>query len=717
MSIYKSDELTIRPVVVNFNKPKIISRQLQKQSAQFIKQIEDDLIILNDNIRLYQNNPCLETLQKIENMLSLIENKYPENVVALFPEYLHAIHNVLYPEIQLQKKLLTSDDVSRSQEVPQEFTSFIKELSPDSFADLLKLFASKYQEIDDLENTLDELAQKDEKLAYLIDNYTIQYVGGNNGKVFQISHLETGVSFIVRYGYRLNNPRDIENELISEFKDTVPNPFPPLLAARQGSYEDKYGNINVCFLEIMPWFPKNLATQQIKPKDANACMLQASDACLKLGQTLQSMQDKGFMHADLKPSNILLEYDRKSKSYNLKLMDRKTVLRTNDGIYEASLPQNFWYDKPLTTEGISAPELDTGERIDADKVHAYAIGINLFLTAIQPETYERIKSQFFARGSTDLRSIIMQCTADFPGEAGQALMDLIVKATQHHPSERPNVKEVLEDLQKIKQSIEDNLRESCKLGIIELKKIIPIYEVGEIRDEFASIITAIEKELDNPKDFTLLTLEKFIYTNMGNILNDSLNKHLNSNFEMQLKEHPIASKAIERTIDKAKPFRDVQTVIDIALKVENLCQQLPSFNRCKALIGDLKKAKNLDYGLQDDLDYIENTLIGLLNIDFDEHDEVLFEEVMSDVLEIKLQLFLKDHLNTKLIKQFPELQKEFELEITKARPLNSEAKFEALTKDLLKFNTKVFQQVLKEEKKTPDGEVSSNPNKRFESKF
>lgn len=720
MSVYKSSELTIQPVVIDFNKPEIISRKLQEQAQRFIEQIEDDLLVLNAYISIYQTDPCLENLQNIEDNLTLIQNKYPDNVVALFPDYLHALHNILPTAIKQQKALLTHKDVSKSQTQSAEFTYFIEELSSNDFADLLQLFASKYPNDDDLEEALDELAEKNTKLKYLVDNYAVQYIDGNNGKVFQLTHMQTGENFIVRYGNRLNNPRDIEAQLVNEFKDKVPNPFPPLLGARQGSYRDKHGNANVCFLEIMPFYPQNLGTQQIKPQDANGCMLYACENCLQLGQILRDMQNKGFMHSDLKPSNILMDYDKQTKSYQIKLMDRKTVLKTNDGIYDPTLSANSWYDKPLTTDGISAPELDTHEKIDADKVHAYAIGINLFLASIRPQTYQRIKDQFFARGANGLNTIIMMCTEDFPGENGRALMDLIVKATQHdplNPTPRPNVKEVLDELQKIKLNMEKNLRESCKLGIIELQKMIPIFQTAALREEFASIISEIERELDNPREFTLLTLEQFIYKSMGNILSNSLNTHLTPYFDNQLKENPQAFKSVQRSIEKAKPFRTVQVVIDLAQKTENLCRNLPTFNACLSLINELKKHKKLDYEMEDSLNYLENKLKGLLNIDFEENNAELFAEVMSEVLEIKLQLLLSTHLNLERIKQLPELQKELDLEIAKSRPFNSEAQVEALDKHLSKLNTKVYQQLIQEGKKIPDTEVYNIHNSGLGSKF
>lgn len=716
MSIYQPTELSIQPVIINFNKPQIALKELNDQADQFIIQVDNDLLRLNQLISFYQQNPCQENLQSIKDSFVLLENKYPDRVVALFPEYLYAVHHVLYPAIRKQEKLLSQVDTFKSARTQEEFIDFVNDLAPDSFANFLRVIADKYSDETFLQETFDKLVQQDTKFAYLLDNYAIQYIGGNNGKVFQLTHLETGEEFIVRYGNRLNNPRDIEAQLVAQFKNSEPNPFPPLLAARQGSYIDKYGNVNVCFLEVMPLYSKNLANQQIKPKDAHECMRYSCEINLQLGEILKNMQEKGFMHADVKPDNILMEYDLQTQGYHLKLMDRKSILRAEQGVYDISLPENFWYERPWITEGTSAPELDTNAKINVDKVHAYALGINLFLTAIRPQTYQRIKEKFFARGAHDMQDILSLCAVDFPGEDGAALMNLILKATQYdpdYPVARPGVIEILKELQQIKQQMDNRLRESCELGIVELKKMIPMFTLEELQQEFISIIAEIEKELIHPQQFTLSNLEQFIYKSINDLLEQSLKEYVSSYFDNELKTNLDVSQVAKRIIADAPPFRSVQQVIDSARKIEYLCQQIPKLNACQLLIKSINKF-DLDSETQDQLEFFEQSLkrslYSVADMLIEESEKGLFDEVMSEVLAIKFQQSLSKQINLVQLAKFPDLQKEFFEVIAKAKPFKSEEQVTELLSNLLKFNTKIYQRAINVEKIREDEDISHKQN-------
>lgn len=203
-------------------------------------------------------------------------------------------------------------------------------------------------------------------------------------------------------------------------------------------------------------------------------MLQIANGIKKLYDTNDTA------HRDVKPQNVLLKL--RDESIEVKLSDFGTTKQGGE----------FFTSTGVGTTKYTAPEIRKKYAAGyTSSVDVYSFGVLLgeVICGKRPEDSSPLSQEQFNNNN-------------FPKDIRTQLYAMYSKCTKDDPSERPNIKSIIDDLNQIKQKIEErrlkiersinNIKEQCDLQCKEIEK-----EANNLKEEISKKVVEMESKKES----------------------------------------------------------------------------------------------------------------------------------------------------------------------------------------------------------------------------
>ncbi|MDI9819322.1 MULTISPECIES: hypothetical protein [unclassified Legionella] len=204
-----------------------------------------------------------------------------------------------------------------------------------------------------------ETSQEATNFRSFMSSHEISYLGGNNSINFKVSSIDGTSDEVLKVDCCMEMPRDAEEYL----RDKLGSHFLPKKIARKVAGADDllvvteyclYGDL---LHERKKWGEADLVMRTLNFFE-------------QMADILLSIEEQGCLFPDAKLTNWLADGESK-----LRLGDAKSLLFTDGkGNFSADKAKNF-----LNTKNFNPPEFSSNALIQADSVHAYIMGKNLYL--------------------------------------------------------------------------------------------------------------------------------------------------------------------------------------------------------------------------------------------------------------------------------------------------------------------------------------------------
>ncbi|KAK8651140.1 hypothetical protein V6N13_140753 [Hibiscus sabdariffa] len=206
---------------------------------------------------------------------------------------------------------------------------------------------------------------------------------------------------------------------------------------------------------------------------------QALPIMLQLAKALQYLHNKGIVHRDVKPANVLLDRNFSAHLADFGLAEYKKDLRrvTIENWRSSGKPTGGFHKKNMVGTLIyMAPEILTKEiHTEKSDVYSFGVSINELLTGIVPYTDIRAEAQahtvlemnyteqqLTAAVSSGLRPVLAGIDSGVPG----SILSLIQKCWDANPQNRPSFDDIVLELDGILQQSKKIEKEDFSLQSI-----------------------------------------------------------------------------------------------------------------------------------------------------------------------------------------------------------------------------------------------------------
>lgn len=335
------------------------------------------------------------------------------------------------------------------------FSEFLANMSPDKVAKFAKIL-SRGKEYDrkDLAQLYATGEPGAKTFKALLNNYSIDFLGGTNSQNFKITHNRTGVERVIKVDNRLNSPKNLEKKLVdSALSDTITTVF----ADRTTSFVDDKGQPVTRGLLITEFCPGGNLVEHSKKHNSDSDRLKSAASIYKQqAQMLVEMGHNNVAMSDLKNSNGLIDAQGR-----LKLADTKSLLPTTaSGEINKSNKEHEWFGF-VSTPYMDPPEIKNKPRdqyfsYNADKYHASMLGKNMYqyISGCSIKDLDRV---------TDGTKFDFSAPA-FATDEGQQCQALIEALVKPAPEQRMSVAIALQTLSELDSKLNPVARQSSEMA-------------------------------------------------------------------------------------------------------------------------------------------------------------------------------------------------------------------------------------------------------------
>ncbi|MFA6302569.1 MAG: hypothetical protein WC627_05480 [Legionella sp.] len=409
----------------------------QKNSLFTNPKSEDEVFIKNLISNLVdENNP-----QKLNGQL--IELKYQLRIYSaqmLFnPKEKEPIRNLIRV---INTKINTLESSLVTKKKPTIFAALIANMSPEEtneFASRLEHFAlylDEHAPALSMTKVIEGMYSKKSEQYQILSEYSFENLGGFNSLNFKITHNTTQQAQVIKLENRINNPKDLANRLeLNALREHTTNTSVDKLAFYQNG--DKNPVIKkIVINEFCLGSSLESKAKKVLKNQSEKINL-ALDYFKQMAAIMMIMQEEQVAFADAKNGNWLLDEFGK-----LKISDTKSLIRAKNN--QINLEKNWeqGYGFVLSATHIP-PEYPGSHLMDAEKLHSYLLGKNLyqFLTCAPQVMLIKNKDGASFNFSAEL----------FKTAEGLKLKELILNLTDADPAKRISLKEVISNLAGVKE--------------------------------------------------------------------------------------------------------------------------------------------------------------------------------------------------------------------------------------------------------------------------
>lgn len=444
-------------------------RNLKNNKAlyEFTISINKDIQILNQLINDYNKEGLtiknkVKLLNVISDSYKEIDEKYPESVIEICPEYREQFYNKLNDEIilnnkKLKENLLKEEEfLSNNQEFkkksPKRYKYYLSELLEQmpgqKLSKFIEIMLYNYNYDDELTNLYQKNDPEYEEFNNFLKEHSITYEGGKNSNNFIIHKTkkdedEKEVIYILKIENRLNQPHDISRILQNRVKNIVVSDFTKrnTCVIKQREKEQIY----IRNITIQPLYKNNnLRNYSITKRKVHEKIDYALKIYSNMATILQNISKNNGAFTDMKNTNWLVD-----DNYDLWICDNKSLrMKNNNGNIDVFSENSRWYGDILQSSEYMPPELITNadNEIAVDPMHVYTFGKNIYEYLINIDTTDDLIYQKKFKGE--------EFNYNYPvfnyKPEGDLFRQLIIDTVQETQSNRISLQECLQRLEHIK---------------------------------------------------------------------------------------------------------------------------------------------------------------------------------------------------------------------------------------------------------------------------
>ncbi len=353
---------------------------------------KEDVLIFKQNINLlisqynitHDRSEKITILKKIQGDITQFDHQFRPSMIAASPGYL-AIHEELFKKIKTQFAILRKPSLHQIHEgrssplselittmSPKKANALLAILIEGNTPNLKKKLAILYKQND--------AGDEANRFRDFLQNHEISYLGGGNSKNFKITNINDGNESVLKVDCRLDMPKNVETHLRKE----LDSHFSPIEAERMVVCQDKHGR-SICRTLLVTNYCQggSLIDERVRLNKVSDVINRASDRFQQMAEIMLRIQEAGCIFPDSKTTNWLVDEHQK-----LNLADTKSFLFTDkDGNYDNKDPRNKYAIGIIQTYGFTPPELAEPTGQNADHVHAFILGKNIYhyLTGNYPD--------------------------------------------------------------------------------------------------------------------------------------------------------------------------------------------------------------------------------------------------------------------------------------------------------------------------------------------
>ena len=348
-----------------------------------------------------------------------------------------------------------------------------------------------------------------------INNNLIQYIAGNNSKIFKITPLNNDAPpFILKIENRMGAPKQIEVYVTNKLSSAKPV-FIPVNASRVTTISINNQKETKNFI-VCPFYEKgDLQSFAHRPQSNAMRIFNAVHIYAQMAKILNSLEKTNIFFPDMKNTNWIL-----SKNNRLLISDTKSLRYTSiHGSYDkaASVHVNRWSRLILSSNYMNPPEYTHhSDQILSTSSHAYMLGKNLyqFLTNCSPG--------YLSRHSDGQQYTFEQDI--FNGLYGKKLQNLILNLIKKNPDERLNMNTILIELKDVETELFKDQKNILHSTIQTLVK------TSESNDPlFYHYMNELQKQENQLTELESIIITNEKLNNIHNIsilVNDIINKYI-----------------------------------------------------------------------------------------------------------------------------------------------------------------------------------------------
>jgi serine/threonine-protein kinase len=306
---------------------------------------------------------------------------------------------------------------------------------------------------------------------------------GARAQVFQVVKVATGQIFSLKRVVREEHEDDrFLQQAISEFEHSSRFDHPYLRKAYELHRIRSFFKLNE--VQVILEYVEGLGLDQNRPTRVD----KAVEVSIKLAQALQAMHDAGYLHADIKPNNILLTPDG-----GVKIID-----------FGQSCPVGFRKPRIQGTPDYIAPEQVERKHLTC-QTDVFNLGATLYW-ALTGQTYPTlITKKNRDRGPEHGRKSVIPTPQQLNPEVPSLLSRLVMESCAFDRSLRPkDMKEVIARLEAVQALL---ARREAQPGLVEAGEVpdeehpepAHLDDSGELRYDFSALHEAIEEHRDEKK--------------------------------------------------------------------------------------------------------------------------------------------------------------------------------------------------------------------------
>lgn len=390
-----------------------------------------------------------EILKNIQTKTQEINYKFPQKLLALSPGY-HEASAFLFKQIKEQYASMEITSLLADLQKSSPLSEVIANMSPEK-ADALALILIK----DSTANLNAELASlysvsdiNTEAVAFhaFLNTHEIKFLGGGNSKNFEVTHLMANTKEVLKIDNRMSMPKSIEAHLRSKHSEL----FIPNRVERQVMCEDPTTKAPVNRTLVVTEYCSGGSVLDHRVRQKSVTQLAEDTGLLfeQMARALLDIQNANCLFPDAKISNWLVD-----EQNQIRIGDTKSFLFTDtQHEFVSGLPENK-YCGFLASPGYKPPEFKGGDVLYADKVHAYILGINLYIYTAGTKNIGDNGANF------DFNKPLFRNSS-----CGPQYQKLIAELVKPHPAGRMSIQEALNQLIIIKHPKLEN-------AITELKTL------------------------------------------------------------------------------------------------------------------------------------------------------------------------------------------------------------------------------------------------------
>jgi serine/threonine protein kinase len=288
-----------------------------------------------------------------------------------------------------------------------------------------------------------------------LDDYTLEYLGGNNNKNWKIINRETGDIHILRVekaesytDYLLLNELKT-NPTINRFiaVDSLFYPTEEIETVPGSGAERPY---NLAISEYCPngdLLSNRRKMNDVSPEDIASEVLGQVE---QVATFMSELHRNRVAYMDLKAENFILR-----PNGEVITADLKSVISCPDGRVKIN--------DISTTEEAAPPEYPESRTYDTDKFMSYQAGLMLYILMVGPSAEEKSEliTQFQERGEWDFSHPV------FASEGGAQIRTLINAATQQNPENRPSVGVIAQQCRAIHHDLQHDAEQMNRVDLNE----------------------------------------------------------------------------------------------------------------------------------------------------------------------------------------------------------------------------------------------------------